>query len=415
MFPMIKPSAASSLAEEDRVHVARMLKIIVTGVTGAFILFFILRVRAGDMTTAWTLTAVLPFLWASLWLVRRGRPGFAAFVIGTSLLAAATSVCTRGQGIHDIVITAYPIILILTSLLLRRRSLVALLGIAIFSIAWLTCGETLGLYRAQPHGPGDFTDFLVVACLLGLTTLMAHLLSDGMWRSLRRARNEIADRQKAEAEMTRHLKEKEILLKEIHHRVKNNLQVVSSLLGLQAASLGDETASRLFGETRLRIRSMALVHEQLYQSKNLACIEFEKYLDRLLDETLRSLGAAARSVRLKKEFSPISLDVNFAIPLGLIVNELVTNSLKYAFPPGAAGEPRSEGNRLLLRLEPVSSDEWKLTIKDNGIGFPPGFDIRDMDSLGMNIVRGLAEQIGGSLDAKNRGGAEVSVVFRKAE
>ncbi len=215
---------------------------------------------------------------------------------------------------------------------------------------------------------------------------------------------EIAVRRQAETKVRESLKEKEILLKEIHHRVKNNLQVVSSLLRLQAAGIKDEATAALFYESQTRVRSMALIHEELYQAGNLARVDFASYLRRLLPDLARTYRAdASEKIDLKIEAQDVSLPVDRAIPCGLIVNELITNALKHAFPDGRPGN-------ILVRLE-AQAEQTLLAVRDDGVGFPPDLDFRQSRSLGLQLICTLANQLGGTLSLKRDSGTEFVVLF----
>jgi PAS domain S-box-containing protein len=218
---------------------------------------------------------------------------------------------------------------------------------------------------------------------------------------------DITARKRADEALRNSLREKEVLLKEIHHRVKNNLQVISSLLSLQSEYLKDEAMIKIFKESQNRVKSMALIHEKLYQSANLAEIDFSDYLRELTTQLFRSYGIGAHGVSLNVHASQVLLAVDRAIPCGIIVNELVTNALKYAFPNG-------RGGRIDIDLHPVSDDTVRLAVRDNGVGFPVDVDFETSDSLGLTLVRMLADQVQGEviLQAAERG-AEFIMTFRK--
>ncbi|HEV3113672.1 MAG TPA: PAS domain S-box protein [Candidatus Binataceae bacterium] len=199
------------------------------------------------------------------------------------------------------------------------------------------------------------------------------------------------------------LREKESLLKEIHHRVKNNLQVISSLLKLQAAGVRDGSALEMFHEGQNRIRSMALIHEKLYQSPDLSRVEFASYVRDLLSLLLRSY-AARPHIELDTAIESAALSIELAVPLGLILNELISNCLKYAFPDGRAG-------RIRVELRPVDVTRLKLTVADDGVGFPAQVDFRTTETLGMQLVRTLTEQIGGDLELRRGAGTEFAISF----
>jgi PAS domain S-box-containing protein len=219
---------------------------------------------------------------------------------------------------------------------------------------------------------------------------------------------DVTQRVSNEEKIRASLREKEALLKEIHHRVKNNLQVVSSLLGLQSRTVADPDMRKMFQESQNRIHSMALLHESLYQSENLSQIDFPAYIRQLADHLFRSYGITAeRRIRLRTELDRLSLTLDAAMPCALIVNELVSNSLKYAFPDGREGEIR-----IGLHEEPNSMA--RLVVADNGIGLGGEVDWTTTRSLGLRLVRSLAQQLGAKLEVKSHPGTEVQLVFAAA-
>jgi two-component sensor histidine kinase/DNA-binding response OmpR family regulator len=196
---------------------------------------------------------------------------------------------------------------------------------------------------------------------------------------------------------------KEVLLREVHHRVKNNLQIVASLLNMQAESLPDSFRAPL-EESQRRVRSMALVHEQLYSYERPDQLDFGAYVDSLSHDLFAAFSTRSGEVRLALEADPVVLGVDQAVPCGLILNELVTNSLKHAFPSGRTGE---------VRVELHSRDgEIRLRVADDGIGLPPEFDCRRSNSLGLRIVEILAAQLNGNLTwGSEGGGSQFTLIF----
>jgi PAS domain S-box-containing protein len=217
---------------------------------------------------------------------------------------------------------------------------------------------------------------------------------------------DITERKQAEEQIRASLAEKEVLLREVHHRVKNNLQVISSLISLQADSLTDERMRAVFGDVRDRVRAMALVHEKLYQTGNLAQLNFAEYADSLLQYLWRSHGALAEKVRLHSLIAPIILPIETAVPCGLILNELAANALKHGFPDGRSGEVT-----VVLERDPATETVC-LRVSDNGVGLPAGRDWRQSGSLGLRLVHILAGQLRGTVEIGTGPGAEFRITFR---
>ncbi len=218
--------------------------------------------------------------------------------------------------------------------------------------------------------------------------------------------HDITERKKAEELILRSLKEKEVLLKEIHHRVKNNMQVISSLLNLQARNIADATIRAMFEDARNRVNSMALIHRKLYQSEDLAHIDFNEYLRGLVADIADTYKRD--DVVLSVDLEPIVLDVNVAIPCGLIANELVSNSLKYAFPGGKKGT-------ITIGLGRDGKGNHVLTVADNGVGFPETVDFRNTASLGLQLVNMLTGQIYGTLELSRAEGTAFRITFPHEE
>lgn len=201
---------------------------------------------------------------------------------------------------------------------------------------------------------------------------------------------DLTERRKMELQIQESLKEKEVLLKEIHHRVKNNLMVIFSLLNLQSQYIKDKDDYEMFLESQNRTKSMALIHERLYQSDDLKSIDFSDYLQSLANDLFHTYSVDQNLVKLKMDLDRITLDVNTSIPLGLIVNELISNSMKYAFPDGTEGEinvtMKSNGSHKILK------------VSDNGVGIPENLDFKHADSLGFQLINNLTEQIDGEIE-----------------
>jgi PAS domain S-box-containing protein len=247
-------------------------------------------------------------------------------------------------------------------------------------------GAVLGVLSTHfrtPHRPSDDA--------LRLIDLCARQTAD------------LIEQKRIEAQLTASLCEKEVLLKEIHHRVKNNLQVVASLLYLQSDSFDDPQLLAQFQESQHRIRSMALIHETLYQARDLAHLDFAQYVQALAAYLMHSYTVDEARITLQMHTHEVWLDIDAAVPCGLILNELVSNSLKHAFPDGRPGEIHLD-----LRSEPGLTT---LRVRDTGVGFPDGLDVRQTESLGLQLVCMLTEQLGGTIDLSRAEGTTVTLTF----
>lgn len=219
---------------------------------------------------------------------------------------------------------------------------------------------------------------------------------------------DITDRRRAEEQIKASLREKEVLLKEIHHRVKNNLQVTSSLLKLQSGYIQDRKARDLFAESQNRIRSMALVHEKLYQSSDLSRIDFSEYVRSLAHLLFRSFGEATSRIRLQIGGENIFLSVETAVPCGLIINELLSNALKHAFP----GERKGE---IVIHLSQETPHRFRIRVCDTGVGLPPHLDFQRVETLGLQLVQTLVQQLDGEMQIRSEDGVEFVLTFTETK
>ncbi|MBC7361992.1 MAG: PAS domain S-box protein [Candidatus Aminicenantes bacterium] len=215
---------------------------------------------------------------------------------------------------------------------------------------------------------------------------------------------DVTRRVELERELESSLREKEVLLREIHHRVKNNMQVISSLLNLQAHYVNNPEFTSIIKECQNRIRSMALVHEHLYQSKNLASINFADYLGKLIIHLYNVHQIKQEKVELEIETDDLFLEIGVAIPLGLLASEIISNSFKHAFPGERKGKVR-------VRLKEISPSHYQLEISDNGVGLPPEVDPVDSKSFGLQLISLLSDQIGGKIEVDRTAGTRFVVSF----
>ncbi len=220
------------------------------------------------------------------------------------------------------------------------------------------------------------------------------------------ALNDITERKRAEEKIQAALKEKEILLREVHHRVKNNMQIISSLLRLQSKYIKDKEYRVLFEESQNTIRSMSLIHEKLYNSEDMSRVDFKEYIGDLVNSLFHSYGVNTSLITVKINIENVSLGIDFAIPCGLIINELITNSLKYAFPDGRKGE-------IKIAFSKINENIFELFMGDNGVGISKEIDIGNTESLGLRLVTMLVnDQLEGEIYLKRNNGTKFRIVFK---
>ena len=204
------------------------------------------------------------------------------------------------------------------------------------------------------------------------------------------------------------LREKEILLREIHHRVKNNMQILTSLIRLQVRRADSEELRTILQESEARIRSMGLLHEKLYQSDSVSEIDIEGYLKTLTGELMRMNTRKQNNVKIQLSVSDVKMGLDTALPCGLIVTELVSNCLKYAFPEGRTGS-------ILVSVSRTNEGEFSLIVWDNGVGIPEGIDVAKCTSLGLRLVTMLSDQLNGTLSIKNQQGTRTEIRFKESK
>lgn len=223
----------------------------------------------------------------------------------------------------------------------------------------------------------------------------------------------ITELQAAEARIKNSLREKEVLLQEIHHRVKNNLGIVSSLLQMQIRRMQGSQAASVLQDSQNRIASIALVHEKLYRSKDLANINCDQYIQDLTIYLFDSYNISSTQIQLNVQVENVQLDVETMIPCGLIINELVSNALKHAFPNDHVGKVQVKFFQSNLSLQEKCQTISTLIVQDNGVGLPADFDIKQAKTLGLTLVQGLAKQIGATIEVFYHQGTEFKLTFTR--
>lgn len=261
--------------------------------------------------------------------------------------------------------------------------------------------------QSQLESGRAFRNFLIVLCVLAIIVV---ILLFSRFRYIQRFRKKLQKQNIEIARTNRDLRasrvseeEKEVMLKEIHHRVKNNLQIISSLLRLQSATIEDAKVSQLFTECQNRIVAMALIHEKLYQSDDLANINIAQYVEELTDNLI-GIYQFPFPIERKLDIAVHMLNVDTLIPIGLIINELVSNSLKHAFPGQTSGS-------IYLSLRQLPDKSYKLKVADNGVGLPENFNMDDIHSLGLELIQTLVSQLDGELHFESNNGTTFEITF----
>ncbi|MDO9529093.1 MAG: CHASE domain-containing protein [Syntrophales bacterium] len=243
---------------------------------------------------------------------------------------------------------------------------------------------------------------------VGYITVRFFIVKDSQGRTVKTygVNQDITDRKLAEEKIKASLREKETMLKEIHHRVKNNLQVISSLLSLQSNYVQDEKSRKMFQESQDRVKIMATIHNMLYKSEDLAKVDFGGFIRDLASRLQQSYGSAESPIDIHADIADVFLLIETSVPCGLILNELVSNALRHAFPEGRGGEVNINMT--------TAGEQFVLTVQDNGIGFPKAVDFRNTQSLGLELVNLLVGQIDGAIDLQVEGGTTFTVTFPAA-
>jgi len=356
-------------------------------------------VRGDELAGRWLIEwvgAFLGILVVAPVLLAAG-PGYSGWrrrleAIGLGAGLAATCLFFFSFSVDSLFARPYPVLPFLVWAALRF----GLRGAALANLVHTVVGVG---YGARGYGP-----FAVLTETPGAPLLALQLYLIVICASFLMMAAVMSERLAREREVREALVEKETLLKEVHHRVKNNLAVIMSLLNLQAAKAHDPTTRELLRESQNRVRSMAIVHETLYQSRHLSHVEVKPYIEQLCRHLLSSYGLASGRIDFQHDIAPLSLNLDRAIPFGLILNELVSNALKHAFPEGRAGWLRVE-------LGPEKTGEAVLVVKDNGVGLPADIDLFRTRSLGLRLIANLTRQLDGILEVQRQGGTTFRITF----
>jgi hypothetical protein len=260
--------------------------------------------------------------------------------------------------------------------------------------------QAIGLAELDYAYPRNFTETEVQLCQALAEHAAVAIQHANLYEQVQQ---ELAERERAEAQLKASLHEKEVLLQEIHHRVKNNLQVINSMLNLQADYVNDPATKEAFRISQSRVRAMALVHEKLYRSRNLARIDMADYLRDLAASLFKTCAANQTAIRFILKADPVFFTIEKAVPCGLILNELIVNSIKHAFPNNQAGE---------ITVNLTAGDKTVvMEVADNGVGLPNGLDFHQADTLGLRLVHALADQLDAAIDLGLDHGTKIMITL----
>ncbi len=293
----------------------------------------------------------------------------------------------------------------------KKRSIILKTILPVIGIALTAPSQALS---AEFIPSGNLFPMVTAVAIIGSALFIFYRMKQQMEKKNAELRGELFERQCAEKELmasqnnlVKSLEEKEALIKEIHHRVKNNLQIISSLLYLQEADVKEQKTLEILKESQNRIKSMALIHEQLYGLSDFSRIDFGVYIHDLTSNLFNSYGIDPLCIGLKVKTDPINLDIDTAVPLGLIINELVSNSLKHAFPHGEKGI-------LNIGFHAPSKEKRILTVSDNGIGLSTYQNEKKPASLGLRLVKTLVSQLDGILETESGNSGTCHVITMNA-
>ena len=286
----------------------------------------------------------------------------------------------------------------------KHRDVAKKLGhVSFFGVPMVTGEKTIGVINIYAKELRKFDDN-DVELLTAFADMAAIALENA--RLFNDLGQEISERKRAEKLTKASLEEKEVLLKEIHNRVKSNLEVTSSLLALQSSLIKDKETADIYRDCQDRIKTMVLGHEKLYQSENLAKIDLKEYIETIGETLFYTYGVDRGRIALNIDIQKVFLDISTAIPCALIINEVLSNALKYAFPNDRKGE-------VAISLKDAGDKKMELKIKNNGICLPEDFDLRNASSLGLQMVNILVKQLGGEVKISKKNGAEFQILFKE--
>ncbi len=342
---------------------------------------------------------------ASYLLVRKGYYNLGIYIF-LIVMIIGTTFGLMNRGLSFTIIMIYAIVVVTAGLLVGSKSSIFFASLSIISYAYVF-NHFMASNQIKHQNISEMATYnfsALVASLL-ILAILTSIISRGLRKHVNELNKSNRARVKAINETKKTLNEKEILLREIHHRVKNNLQIISSLLSLQSTQHGDENTHKMLMDTQNRVKSMALIHEKLYMTSDISHIDFDEYLKVLVNHMALSYLINPGSVELKLDIDDIVLDVDTAISCGLVINELVSNSMKYAF------DGRSNGIILISMKVDDEKNSMILIVSDNGIGIPKSLDIHNLESLGLQLVDTLVCEMKGHVRLISKEGTKFIITL----
>ena len=354
-----------------------------------------LPIRIGGSLLSLVLLLFIKKEWLPLWLLQSLMFLYYNVVVGYMLIFV-------NEEVLDIYFQGYVMIMIIMFfiLILNYFELIIFSSIATLTIIAVLIFNPADSVFIFGHGGFVFITILIIMIVIGFLRYKGTMRDASLTARI----NEAQEIEKLNVSLEVSLKEKETLLKEIHHRVNNNLQIISSILSLQNTYVSDQGTKDILKESINRIKSMSVIHETLYKSKNFASLNFSDYILGLTEDIIRTYKSDSNlELNIVADLSDLKLDIRQAIPCGLIVNEIITNAVKYAFKGVTKGE-------IYLKIKKEEGNVF-FEIGDNGCGLPPDLNLKETNSLGLQLVQTLVEQLDGTLDIDNENGALSKIVF----
>ncbi len=396
------PQSPQELAEEKRL--AGILKTFVWVLFGVCMLVIVTSIIFSEWKLIAVTAAASALLIFPLALIRRACLQAASFVFMLCALFLITIIATAGQGIRDIAVVAFPIVFIFAGLTLDRKLFKICFGLALAAVSWLVIGEVFGVFSTVPFS-GNLETWVLLSgeiVLLSIAALAVDVLATNMRKNLELARQEIIRRTQAEEKVGYLLAEKELLLKEVHHRIKNNMAGMISLLNLQARKQKDPAVIAVLEDAGQRMKSMGVLYSQLYQSPGFCELSLKNYLEKLIGDILKN-QIEDKSIKVEMHIVDYILDAKRLQPLGIMVNELLTNIMKYAFTG------KSEG--IITVCATILDKVLLVSVADDGIGIPESQGFGKSSGFGLMLVQALAEQLSGKISIERGNGTKILLEF----